>query len=163
MITPISLQNLLDVMKMMAATEKLIADFYRACAEIWEEDREFWMPIVQDEEKHALNIDRMAQIIALKPERFEICRPFNQLAIKTIMTGIEGNLKNLKEGRIDRNRLIIVARDIEASVMEKYYGEIVRTNDVEYMNLVKEVTSETSNHKKKIEQRLQSLKAGGKS
>jgi hypothetical protein len=161
MITPISLQNLLDVMKMMAATEQLIADFYRTCAEMWEEDRSFWLPIVQDEEKHALNIEKMAGIIALKSERFEIGRPFNSMAIKTIMKGVESNLKNLREGRIDRNQIMIMARDIEASVMEKHYGEIVRTNDVEYMTLVKEITAETSNHKNRIDERIQALKTGG--
>jgi len=161
MLTPLGLQNLLDVMKMMAATERLVADFYRTCAEIWAEDREFWSATVAEEEKHAKNIERMAQIVAAKPERFEIGRPFNQMAIKTIMTGIEGHLKRLKEGRITRDRLMFVARDIESSMMEKSYGEIVRTSDLEYLELVKEIVGDTASHKQKIEQRCQKTTSGG--
>jgi rubrerythrin len=154
------LQNLIDVMKLMAAAELYIADFYRNCAEIYEEDRAFWLAIVAEEAKHAKNIERMTQIIALKPERFEIGRPFNQTAIRTIMTGIEGHLKRLKEGPITRDRLMLMARDIESSVMEKYYDEVVRTTDVEYLSLMNEVTKETRDHRHSIEQRIQALRAG---
>ncbi|MGV8058562.1 MAG: hypothetical protein AB2L12_11130 [Smithellaceae bacterium] len=163
MINAISLQNLMEVMKMMAVTEQLIADFYRTCAETWEEDRPFWMAIVSEEEKHASNIDKMARIISFKPERFEIGRPFNQTAIRTIMTGVEGHLKRLQEGMIPRDRLMVVARDIEASVIEKNYSEIVRTTDVEYLDLMNEITKETCDHKTSIEQRIQELKRGEKS
>jgi hypothetical protein len=45
-------------------------------------------------------------------------------------------------------------RDIESSVMEKCYGEIVRTTDVEYLSPVDEVTKETRDHRNSIEQRI---------
>lgn len=162
MINSVSLHNLLEVMKMMAVNEQLIADFYRTCAEIWEEDRAFWSAIVADEEKHAKNIEKMAQIIALKPGIFEIGRPFNKIAIQTIMTGIEGQHKRLKEGLIPRDRLMVVARDIEASLIERHYNEVVRTTDAEYIKLMNEITRETIDHKNVIEQRIQALKNGGK-
>jgi hypothetical protein len=80
MITVKGLDNLFDVMKTMAATEWLIGDFYRVCAEKWEEDRSFWSHIADEEEQHARYIERMTGIIAEKPERFEIGRPFSQAA-----------------------------------------------------------------------------------
>ncbi len=153
MLTPVGLQNLLDVMKLMAATEQLIAEFYRTCADVWEEDRDFWLATVAEEEKHAANIEKMARIVAARPERFEIGRPFNPMAIRTIMAGVEGHLRRLKEGQITRDRLMIVARDIEASLMEKSYGEIVRTTDVEYLDLVREILEDTDRHKQSIERR----------
>jgi len=162
MITSTGLQNLLAVMTMMAETERLIADFYRTCADLWEEDREFWLSIVAEEEKHAANLDRMARIVAARPERFEIGRPFNQAAIRTVTAGIESQLKRLKEDRVTRERLLYMARDTEASVIEKFYGEIVRTSDVEYLTLLKEITQETLDHKRGIEERIQALKKEGK-
>jgi len=162
MITSTGLQNLLAVMTMMAETERLIADFYGTCADLWEEDREFWLSIVAEEEKHAANLDRMARIVAARPERFEIGRPFNQAAIRTVTAGIESQLKRLKEDRVARERLLYMARDTEASVMEKFYGEIVRTSDVEYLTLLKEITQETLDHKRGIEERIQALKKEGK-
>jgi len=161
MLTPVGLENLLDVMKLMAATERLIAEFYRTGADIWEEDRAFWLATVAEEEKHAANIEKMARIVAARPDRFEIGRPFNPAAIRTIMTGVEGHLKRLKEGRVARDRLMIVARDIEISLMEKAYGEIVRTTDVEYLELVREILEETAHHRQSIERRCRTLTAPG--
>jgi len=161
MIAPVGLKNLLEVMSMMAETERLIADLYRTCADIWEEDREFWLATVAEEKKHAKNIEKMAQIIVAKPEQFEMGRPFNQVAIRTIKTGLEGQLERLKKGQFTRERMLFVARDIEASVIEKSYAEIVRTNDVGYQALVNEIVQDTTKHKNSIEQRIQELKAGG--
>jgi len=161
MLNPISLQNLIDVMKLMAMSEKLVADFYRICAENFKEDGELYLAIAVEEEKHARNIEKMSHIIALKPERFEIGRPFNQTAVRTFMAGVEGNLKRLKEGVISRERVMFLARDVEIAIIEKNYHEIVRTTDLEYLNLLNEVIKETVNHRRSIEQRIQALKAGG--
>jgi len=109
-------------MKMMAATERVVAAFYRICADMYKEDAEFWLAIVDGEEKHARNIERMARIVAAKSERFEIGRPFNVTAIRTVMTGVEQQMDRLKKGLITKDRLMIVARDIEASIMEKSFG-----------------------------------------
>jgi len=160
MITPVSLQNLKEIMHMMAETELLIAELYRTAAETWKEDREFWLETVAEEEKHAYNINKMLAIVTLKPERFELGRPFNKVAITTIKNGLEGNLDRLKKGQIIREKMLNLARDIEASLIEKSYGEIVRTNDVEYQSLVEEIVSDTFNHKKAIEERITALKSG---
>jgi hypothetical protein len=154
----LDLKNLMDVMKMMADAERLIGEFYRNCAEQWEEDRDFWRAIADEEEKHARNIESMARIIALKPERFEIGRPFNQMGIQTFMNGIADHLKRLQEGLVNRERAMFVALDIEASVLEKCYHELVRTNDAEYLILMNELTKEAGEHRHSIAKRIQKLK-----
>lgn len=150
-------------MNTMAAIERLIGDFYQECGEIWEEDRTFWMHIAAEEEKHAQYIERMAEIVALKPERFEIGRPFNQAAAQTVMAGIKKNLKRMKEGLITQERAMFITRDIEHSLMEKNYGEIVKTSDPEYLMLVREIMEETGTHRNSIDERIQTMKPGGKS
>jgi hypothetical protein len=158
MINSASLQTLFGVMKTMTATERLVADFYRTCAETWKEDREFWMGIVEEEEKHARNIERMTQIIASRPGRFEIGRPFNETAIRTTMKGIEGFMERMKSGKVTRKGAFFMARDIENSVIEKNYAEIVRTDDLEYLTLLKEVVEDTGTHKHEIEERIREIK-----
>ena len=160
MVTSATLKNLTDTMKMMAAAERLVGDFYRDCAEIWEEDGAFWLEIAAEEEKHATQLERMAQILTLKPERFETGRPFNRTGIQTFMNGIEGLRQRLKEGMITRERAVFAARDVEASVLEKCYHEFLRTSDTEYLTLVNGITQETGDHKDRIEKRIQELKAG---
>lgn len=160
MVTSINLTHLTEIMKMMAEAERIVGDFYQHCAEIWEEDRAFWLEIAVEEEKHAAHIERMARILALKPERFEIGRPFNRVSIQTFINGIEGLRKRLMEGSITRERAMFVARDIEASVMEKCYHEFLHTTDAEYLTLVNEITGETGDHRDRIEKRIGELKAG---
>ncbi|MBN1226848.1 MAG: hypothetical protein JXA79_07640 [Deltaproteobacteria bacterium] len=159
MITTKGLKDLLGIMEIMAANERLIGNFYQSCAETWEQDRIFWLTIAAEEEKHAKNIQRMAQIISLKPEQFQIGRFFNMAAIQTVMAGIRGHLKRLKEKQMTRGQAIFVARDIESSLIEKNYGEIVKTGDIEYLTLMKEVTEETEKHKESIERHIQEIKA----
>lgn len=160
MIAQVNLQNLIDVMKLMAMAEQLVADFYRTCAENFEEDRSFYMAIAAEEEKHARNIEKMLKMITLKPECFEMGRPFNQTALRTFMAGVEGNLTRLKEGVLSRERAMCLAYDVENAVIEKNYHEIVRTTDLEYVALLQEITKETVHHRESIEQRIQALKAG---
>ena len=157
MIPPVALQTLTEIMHTMAEIELLIAELYRTCADTWKEDREFWLETVAEEEKHAAHIKKMIKIITAKPERFEVGRPFNQTALKTIKKGLKGHLELMQEGRFSREKMLNVARDIEASLVEKSYGEIVQTNDVEYQTLMKEIVSETVNHKKAIEMRIAAL------
>ena len=161
MTTAKGLDNLLDVMKTMAATERLIGDFYRICAEKWEEDRSFWFHIADEEEQHARYIERMAGIITEKPERFEIGRPFSQAAAQTVMNGIKENMKRLEQGSISRERLLFITRDMEHSIMEKNYGEIVKTSDHEYLALIREIVEETARHRSSIDERIRAMKAGG--
>ena len=160
MITQTGLRNLLEVMELMAANERLIGDFYQACARTWEEDRTFWLDIAAEEEKHAQYIERMTRIVSLRPDHFEIGRLFNKTAIQTIMNGIKGHLKRLRKRAITRNQAINVARDLELSIIEKNFGEILRTTDVEYLTLVKEIEEDTRQHRNSIEQRMRELKTG---
>ena len=160
MVTSAKLQDLTDTMTMMAAAERLVGDLYRDCAEIWEEDRAFWLEIAAEEEKHARHLERMAQILALKPERFETGRPLNRTSVQTFMNGIKGLRQRLKEGMITRERAVFAARDVEASVLEKCYHEFLRTSDTEYLTLVNGITQETGDHRDRIEKRIQELKAG---
>jgi len=155
---PRDLESILDVLKDMAECELTLAEFYRTCAQIWEEDKEFWLNLERQENIHAQNIDRMAEIISKKHERFESYRPFNPGAIKTMISGIENNIRRLKSGEISKNNVLFIARDIEQSLIEAKYDEIVKTNDIEYQNLVKEIVSQTVVHKGMIEKKIAKVK-----
>jgi hypothetical protein len=47
-----------------------------------------------------------------------------------------------------------VARDLEASLIEKAYHEIVKTKDLTYLNLVRQIVAETYRHRSAIEQKI---------
>jgi hypothetical protein len=160
MITPFALQNLAEIMKLMEETELLIAALYETCADIWEKDRKFWIETAAEEKKHAKNIEKMARIIASRPEQFVLGRPFNMTALKTIRTGLEKEMVRVQNGRITREQMLYLARDVEASLIEKSYSEIVKTQNLEYLSLVKDIVTETARHKKNLDERIAQVKAG---
>ena len=152
------LKGILDVLSYLEKTENAIAEFYRTCSETWVNEREFWSSIEEEERKHAENIQKMSEIISKKPERFEKGRPFNIMAVQTVINGIQNNILKVKNGQLPRNNALFVARDNEQSFMEFRYNEIVKTEDVEYMTLVKEIVQDTGTHKSRIDTEIKKIK-----
>ncbi len=54
--------------------------------------------------------------------------------------------------------VLFIARDIERSLIEARYDEIVKTNDIEYQNLVKRIVSQTVVHKGMIDKKIATVK-----
>jgi hypothetical protein len=147
--------TILEQLGVMVKTELMIAKFYRTCARIWGKDKAFWLGLEGDENLHADNIRKMARIVIEKFELFEAYRPFNPVAMKTIISGIENNIQRLDSGEITEDNVFFIVRDIERSLIESKYDELVKTNDVEYQTLVKKIVSQTLGHHHKIEKKIE--------
>jgi len=59
-------------------------------------------------------------------------------------------IKRMTAGEYSYEKILVIAMDIEKSVLEAHYSEIVKTNDVEYQMLMEKVLGETSNAKSDI-------------
>jgi hypothetical protein len=95
----------------------------------------------------------MADIIAARPAEFTPRRPFNTTAVQTFMSYVRAAAERVRSGelsRADSAHLLTLARDMEQSVLESKYGEIVQTTDVEYQGLMRQIVAETVAHKGKI-------------
>lgn len=151
------LKNILDVLKTMAEAELTVAEFYRECAQIWKEEEEFWKHLETSEVYHAKDMNKMAEIISKKMESFEKYRPFNIVAIRTFILGVNTNIQRLKKGEIPKNNSLFIARDIEQSLLERKYDEIVKTSDVEYQTLAKKIVSQTLEHEELINNKIKEV------
>jgi rubrerythrin len=147
------LKWILELLTAMAETELIIGKFYEACSGLSQETLAFWDGISKAEIKHSENIKKMIHVISTKPERFEKGRQFNVFAIKTFNDGIRNYINRLKDGEIDSNRAFFIARDIEHSLLENRYGEIVKTDDIEFKGLLADIISETEEHKTTLERK----------
>jgi len=147
--------NVLEIMKLY---ELALSDFYKQCADIWEEDRAFWDSLAHAEVRHAENIQKMREIIISKQRSFEVGRPFNLVVLRTALAGANENRKRMKEGAFSREQLLFLARDIEQSILESHYAEIVKTADIEYETLMKNILSQTYDHKMIIQKKINDLK-----
>lgn len=147
------LKGILEVLAAMSETELTISRFYAACSDLSQSASAFWDGISKAEIKHSENIKKIIDVISTKPERFEKGRPFNIFAIKTFNDGVKNYISKLINGEIDVNKACFIARDIENSLLENRYGEIVKTDDIEFKTLIGEIISETEEHKTILERR----------
>ncbi len=153
------IEKLNKTMDSMAQYELLLADLYENCAETWTEDKEFWLDIAHQEVHHAENIKMMQEIITKKPSHFETNRPLNPIAVATVIAYLKDVIKRLTAGEYSYEKILIIARDIKQSVLEAHYSEIVKTNDVEYQTLMKNILDDTRDHNTLIKQKLTEVKS----
>jgi len=153
----VDVKTITKIVESMIQFELSLSDFYAKCAETWNEERTFWRILASEEVRHAENIQKMLDIITHKPERFEIGRPFNLIALNTARAGITENMKRLSKREISHEKILIMARDIEQSILESHYAEIVKTTDVEYQTLMRDILSETYKHKKIIQDKIDGI------
>lgn len=152
-------EKLNKTMDSMAQYELLLSEFYEKCAEVWTKDKEFWLQIARQEIQHAENIRMMQGIITKKPSHFELGRPFNPIAVKTVITYLKDVINRLNAGQYSYKKLLTIAMDIEKSVLESQYSEIVKTQDVEYQNLMANILKETHDHHQLIQQKLHEVRS----
>jgi len=150
----LAVENILEIMRTLSESEWIIGQFYRRCAETWKMDEGFWLKLEGEEIRHAKALEAMADLIRQNPDAFQLNRPFSVTAIKTVITGVGQNIDQLNKGLIKRERAMVLARDIESSIIEKAYHEIVKTTNPTYLALVRQVVSESYNHRNSIEQKI---------
>jgi rubrerythrin len=157
----IDTSTITKILDAMIQFELRLSAFYEKCAETWNEDVTFWRVLANAEKRHAGNIRKMLEIITHKPEHFVLGRPFNLAALNTAMAGITENATRVGRGEFSRERIHIMARDIEQSILESHYAEIVNTTDVEYLDLMKDILSQTYEHRKIIQEKIDAMQTRG--
>mgnify|MGYP005855047569 CR=1 FL=1 len=155
---PIDVQAIVDVLKMLQELESAIAEFYTTCAQHFEENKNFWLRMAAQETGHSQNLSKMAEIILKDYQHFERSRVFNPAALKTIISGIIDAIQKVRSGKIPKSNILFIARDIEKSLVEARYSEIVQSSNVEYQNFLKEILSQTHDHQRLIDGQIENMK-----
>jgi hypothetical protein len=146
--TPRTLQDVGPVMNDMVSLELALAAFYELCGERFPERRSFWGAIQLQEEQHAKAIRQLAELVAVHPQEFRCGRPFQSAAIKTIIAGVEGHAAHVRRGQVAPQRALFIAKDIENSVVEANYPDIVSTENAEFRETMARIAEDTRAHKR---------------
>ncbi len=101
----------------------------------------------------------MEEIIQRKPSYFEVGKPLNPIGVNTAISGLKNIIERLEAGEYSYEQMLITTRDIEQSVLEAHYAEIVKTTDVEYQSLMQSIISETQEHRGLIQKKLNDVKS----
>jgi hypothetical protein len=140
-------QDLMQLMDEMVALELALSALYQACSNRFAEDRNFWLAIAHQEQAHAGHLKKLAALIAAHPAEFRTGRAFNSAAIKTVRCGIERYLQDVRDGHVDRVRALYIGKDIEGSVLEANYPEIVETDSTRFREAIDRISRETVEHR----------------
>jgi rubrerythrin len=155
---PVNLPLLLSVLKTMAENELALSAYYGACASASREDSAFFRGLAEMEERHADCIRKISDLIRSKPERFESGRPFNTSALQTILSYVKQNTSDVKEGRLNVPKSFHIAYDMEKSILESRYFEIVKSRDLEFQDLSSRIMKETFDHREALKRKIDALK-----
>ena len=99
----------------------------------------------------------MMKIISQKPGSFEVYRKFSPVAVKRVISSVKNNIESVRNNEFSELKALYIARDIEQSVIERKFTEIVKTRNIEYQNLEKEIISQTREHRNSIDKRILEL------
>lgn len=153
-----NLEKVLNLFQILKDLELEISLLYQEAADRWSDEKDFWSSLVLEENKHAKNLMDMAELLRKSPEKFAVGRLINPIAVKTVIRGIDENINRIKNGKLNFEKMLHISLDIENSLLENKYGEIVESKDVEYGNLVKEIVEDTERHKHKIRSKIREYK-----
>lgn len=155
---PSRLDQVLIVFDKMAELEKTIADLYAAAAQNYPQHAAFWFDMAKDERRHALRMKQIQKILAKSPHEFERGRPLHAARVEFMISNIENSIQRLKDGGFQYRQFLFAALDLEQSILESGYMEIVEAGDLEYQTLMSHVVRETDIHKGQLLDKIEALK-----
>jgi len=156
--TPKDLQSTLQVLNDMAAVELALASLYKTCGETFPEDQLFWAGIARQEEIHAQSIGTMAELVAQRPQEFDFGSAFNSIKIAHIRSIIDNYSDQVKNQEITRHKTLLIACDIEESVLEANYCKVLKTSNAQFMAVMETLDKDTAIHKNLFAKKLAQTK-----
>lgn len=145
-----NVQTVTRTLDLLAECEEAVAGFYGGCAEAWPKDRRFWQVLEQEERGHARNLHRMNEIVAARPDSFVPAKVFSPFAVRTMIERLRRERDLVVTGGMSATVALSIASDLEESLIEKRYHEILHSKDREYNLLLREIVGQTSRHAAQI-------------
>jgi hypothetical protein len=131
----------------MVSLELALAYLYESCGDQFPEEKNFWLAIKRQEELHAKLIKELAALISSHPQEFNFGRPFDSAAVKSLLSRIVTVTATVRKGLLTSKRALFMAKNIENSLLEANYSDIVDTGNVEFRKIIERITKDTLSHK----------------
>jgi rubrerythrin len=146
------LTKTLTTLKAISDLELAIAELYRYFSEFRASERDFWIALEEDEQKHARLVQKMGQMLL---DRKFFCAPngsFNESAVTNLKNFVERHHRKLQKLEIptDFKSLLSIAWNVEYSLSEMNYVNLFSIAEGEFESLLLTITSETAVHRSKL-------------
>lgn len=149
-----TIQDVIENLRLLSKGERRISEFYQLCGDVIADDKDFWNSVAASERYHAGVALAMAELVEKEPGKYKPGRSFSAVSIRLFGLYMDGLVEDMREGKIRKADLLSLAADIEGSVVELNYGDIVETNVPEYRELARKLAEETGEHRQAFEKRM---------
>ncbi len=153
------MKTTLDALNLMMECENTVSEFYKLCSEQYSQNRTFWADLSREELAHAQVIEKLIQLIRLRPSEFAPGKSTPIDAIKTFINRVHSNIETVNKAELSEDKVLFMAYQIENTFIELQYTEVVDTQNQEYKSLLDQVMSDTHEHNKKVLKILKKMKA----
>jgi|MudIll2142460700_1097286.scaffolds.fasta_scaffold323423_1 hypothetical protein len=154
------LTKTLETLKAISDLELAIAELYRYFSEFRAAEKEFWIALEEDEQKHARLAQEMTQMLL---DRKFFCAPngsFNASAVVSLKNFVERHHRKLQKLEIptDFKSLLSIAWNVEYSLSEMNYLNLFSIAEGEFEALLLNITSDTAVHRSRIGSKITVLR-----
>ena len=153
----LDIKNVTDTLKLMKEAEITVSAFYKLCSQTTEKYKSFWEGLSQAEISHSQNIEDILRQITEDPVKFTAGRDFEPSRIKALINEVKEKMNQVRNGKLAGNKIFLVARNFENSIIESKYGELVKSDKTGFLSAFREILRQTIEHKEMIESKIKEL------
>jgi rubrerythrin len=147
-------QKAVETLQLASELELIVGKLYETFSLYDGPNKLFWLDISKQEEEHSKSAVRLMQMVKNKPEEFSDNRIIKPEVVKSIMKDVENSRILAKDGALPVFKFLFVARDIENSILEQKYNEIVRSSNLEFKKLVDGIIKDTIIHREMLDKKI---------
>ena len=149
-----------DQVEAMARHEEAIAALYKAYADKFPDDQDFWMGLSDEELHHAQWLRKLRDLIMKGMAKLNEGR-FKVEPIERSIKYIEGYTRQAKNEEMTMLSALSVASDIEHALLEKKFLEIYTSDDERVAKTIETLQAATNAHRIMIDEYLDRMRQYG--
>ena len=157
-----SIKASIETLNLMVESEKMVAEFYLLCSEMFTERHAFWASLAREEMAHARVVGKLIELVSIQPNEFTAGKSTPINAIKSFIKKTQSNIETLKQSGIPEDKALLMAYHIENTIIEQKYADVVSTENEDYRALLDQVITDTLRHKEKVVATIKKLREGSK-
>jgi hypothetical protein len=156
-----SVDEVVQVVDALVQVEKTVGEFYGNCSEFFQDESDFWLKLAEEEFLHSDVLAKLHAIMIRKPRRFEPGKPFNIASLRTFVSQIESDRERLMGGAWTMHDALDAAYNIERTIIEYKYLEVIKTEKTEYLEALAKLEAATEKHRARIKKKMEEYSKDG--
>lgn len=144
-----------DVLELMRSYELLLKDLYQLFADKIPTEKEFWMKLSEEENKHAYWLEVLGMNMQKQELSLNGDSRFNLPLIKSSIEHVKEAVEDFDRIELNLFDALIFAKDIENSMIEKKFFEVFYGINDDFDRVMRLLKEETERHSERIKEKLE--------